>query len=78
MRKLNKESSEYRLRSAKNEISLNVIQQFFQYQYDKAWLEVLQTQISGIEEQIKHTEKEVEIETVRKATFTTLKPISER
>ncbi len=61
LRKLNKESSEYRLRSAKNDISLNVIQQFFQYQYDKAWLEVLQTQISGIEEQIKRTEKEVEI-----------------
>ena len=38
-----------------------MIQQFFQYQYDKAWLEVLQTQISGIEEQIKRTEKEVEI-----------------
>ena len=59
--KLNKESSEYRLKSAQNDISLNVIQQFFQYQYDKAWLEVLQTQISGIEEQIKRTEKEVEI-----------------
>ena len=59
--KLNKESSEYRLKSAQNEIALNVIQQFFQYQYDKAWLQVLQTQISGIEEQITRTEKEVEI-----------------
>lgn len=59
--RLDKESSEYRLKSAQNEIALNVIQQFFQYQYDKAWLQVLQTQISGIEEQITRTEKEVEI-----------------
>lgn len=59
--KLNKQHAEFRLKNTQNEISLNIIQQFFQYQYDKAWLDVLATQISGIEEQIKRTEKEVEI-----------------
>lgn len=34
---------------------------FFNYQNNKSWLEVLETQISGIEDQIKRTEKEVEI-----------------
>ncbi|WP_234034222.1 TolC family protein [Elizabethkingia sp. M8] len=34
---------------------------FFQYQNDKALLGVLKTQLDGVEEQIKRTEKEVEI-----------------
>ncbi|WP_345989269.1 TolC family protein [Chryseobacterium sp. Chry.R1] len=59
--KLNKETSTYKLAQAKNEVKLNVIQMFFTYQNSKSWLEVLETQISGIEEQIKRTEKEVEI-----------------
>lgn len=59
--KLNKETNSYRLKQAKNEVSLNVIHTFFNYQNSKSWLEVLQTQISGIEDQIKRTEKEVEI-----------------
>ncbi|MGV4413554.1 TolC family protein [Chryseobacterium sp. T1] len=59
--KLNKETNFYRLKQAKNEVSLNVIHTFFNYQNSKSWLEVLQTQISGIEDQIKRTEKEVEI-----------------
>ncbi|HJY12700.1 MAG TPA: TolC family protein, partial [Flavobacterium sp.] len=36
-------------------------QMFFNYQNNKSWLDVLETQISGIEDQIKRTEKEVEI-----------------
>ncbi|MCX8534192.1 TolC family protein [Chryseobacterium luquanense] len=59
--KLNKTTNTYKLKQAQNEIKLNVIQTFFAYQNSKSWLEVLETQISGIEEQIKRTEKEVEI-----------------
>ncbi|HCA06100.1 TolC family protein [Chryseobacterium sp.] len=59
--KLNKETSSYKLKRAQNEVKLNVIQTFFIYQNSKSWLDVLETQISGIEEQIKRTEKEVEI-----------------
>lgn len=59
--KINKESSVYRLKQAQNEVKLNVINLFFNYQNNKSWLDVLETQISGIEDQIKRTEKEVEI-----------------
>lgn len=59
--KLNKETSTYKLKQAQNEVKLNVIQMFFAYQNSRSWLNVLQTQISGIEDQIKRTEKEVEI-----------------
>lgn len=59
--KINKESSAYKLKQAQNEVKLNVITMFFNYQNNKSWLEVLETQISGIEDQIKRTEKEVEI-----------------
>ncbi|MCX8525616.1 TolC family protein [Chryseobacterium formosus] len=59
--KLNKTTNTYKLKQAQNEIKLNVIQTFFAYQNSKSWLEVLKTQIEGIEEQIKRTEKEVEI-----------------
>lgn len=59
--KLNKNASTYRLKQAQNEVKLTVIQNFFLYQNSKSWLEVLETQIAGIEEQIKRTEKEVEI-----------------
>lgn len=59
--KLNKETSTYKLKQAQNEVKLNVIQMFFAYQNSRSWLDVLQTQISGIEDQIKRTEKEVEI-----------------
>ncbi|CAM3640411.1 TolC family protein [Elizabethkingia occulta] len=59
--KMNKESSDYRLKAVQNDIALNVIQLFFQYQNDKAWFGVLKTQLDGVEEQIKRTEKEVEI-----------------
>ncbi|MBK1896081.1 TolC family protein [Chryseobacterium paridis] len=59
--KLNKETSTYRLKQAQNDVKLNVIQMFFTYQNSRSWLNVLETQISGIEDQIKRTEKEVEI-----------------
>ncbi|WP_139423137.1 TolC family protein [Chryseobacterium mulctrae] len=59
--KLNKNATTYKLKQAQNEVKLNVIQNFFTYQNSKSWLEVLETQIAGIEEQIKRTEKEVEI-----------------
>ncbi|MGE6396529.1 TolC family protein [Chryseobacterium scophthalmum] len=59
--KLNKNASTYKLKQAQNEVKLGVIQNFFTYQNSKSWLEVLETQIAGIEEQIKRTEKEVEI-----------------
>jgi len=59
--KLNKNASTYRLKQAQNEVKFNVIQNFFTYQNSKSWLQVLETQIAGIEEQIKRTEKEVEI-----------------
>ncbi|AQW96753.1 hypothetical protein BBD31_02050 [Elizabethkingia anophelis] len=59
--KMNKESSDYRLKAVQNDIALNVIQLFFQYQNDKALLGVLKTQLDGVEEQIKRTEQEVEI-----------------
>jgi len=59
--KLNKNASTYKLKQAQNEVKLTVIQNFFMYQNSKSWLEVLETQIAGIEEQIKRTEKEVEI-----------------
>lgn len=65
--KIQKETSSYTLQSVKNDISLQVIQLFFQYQYDNAWYHVLQTQIDGIEAQIKQTEKEVEIGTRSKS-----------
>jgi len=59
--RLNKESSVYTMKQVRNEVKLNVIQMFFSYQNSKSWLDVLQTQISGIEDQIRRTEKEVEI-----------------
>ncbi|KFF07674.1 TolC family protein [Chryseobacterium luteum] len=59
--KINKESSTFKMKKAQNDVKLNVIQMFFNYQNSKSWLDVLQTQISGIEDQIKRTEKEVEI-----------------
>ncbi|MBT2623544.1 TolC family protein [Chryseobacterium sp. ISL-6] len=59
--RLNKETSNYKLKQAQNDVKLNVIQMFFAYQNSRSWLEVLETQISGIEDQIKRTEKEVEI-----------------
>jgi len=59
--KINKETVTYRQKQAENEVKLNVIQTFFAYQNAKSWLEVLETQISGIQEQISRTEKEVEI-----------------
>lgn len=59
--KLNRETSTYKLKKAQNEIKLNVIQTFFSYQNSKSWLDVLETQISGMEEQIMRTEKEAEI-----------------
>lgn len=59
--KLNKNASTFKFKQAQNEVKLNVIQNFFTYQNSKSWLEVLETQIAGIEEQIKRTEKEVEI-----------------
>jgi len=59
--KINKETATYRQKQAENEVKLNVIQAFFAYQNAKSWLDVLETQISGIEDQIKRTEKEVEI-----------------
>ena len=59
--KINKESSTFKMKQAQNEVKLNVIQMFFTYQNSKSWLGVLETQISGIEDQIKRTEKEVEI-----------------
>lgn len=58
---LNKQTSTYRLKLAQNTVKLSVIQMFFAYQNSRSWLEVLETQISGMEEQIKRTEKEVEI-----------------
>ncbi|SKC06024.1 outer membrane protein [Soonwooa buanensis] len=59
--KLNKESSEYRSQSILNDVKLNIINLFFQYQKNKSWLEVLEPQVSGMKEQIARTEKEVEI-----------------
>lgn len=59
--KLQKESSEYRLKTVQNNLKLSIINSFFLYQEAKSWAEVLETQISGIEAQIKQTEKEVEI-----------------
>lgn len=59
--KINKESSTFKLKQAQNEVKLKVIETFFNYQNSKSWLDVLQTQLSGIENQIKQTEKEVEI-----------------
>lgn len=59
--KLNKETSTYKLKLAQNKVKLNVIQMFFAYQNSKSWLGVLETQISGMQDQIKRTEKEVEI-----------------
>lgn len=59
--KINKESSVYKMKLAQNEVKMNVIMMFFTYQNSRSWLDVLQTQILGIEDQIKRTEKEVEI-----------------
>ncbi|WP_312760792.1 TolC family protein [Epilithonimonas sp.] len=59
--KIDKESSIFKMKQAQNEVKLNVITMFFTYQNSKSWLEVLETQLSGIEDQIKRTEKEVEI-----------------
>ncbi|MCJ8155038.1 TolC family protein [Chryseobacterium sp. SSA4.19] len=59
--KINKQTSTFRMKKTQNEIKMNVIQMFFTYQNSKSWLDVLQTQLAGIEDQIKRTEKEVEI-----------------
>ncbi len=59
--KLNKESSEYRVRTAQNEIQIAIINLFFQHQKNKSWLEVLEPQVEGMKEQISRTEKEVEL-----------------
>lgn len=59
--KINKESSEYRLKTVQNDVKLSIIGLFFQYMKDKSWFQVLEPQISGMKEQIARTEKEVEI-----------------
>ncbi|WP_061085161.1 TolC family protein [Chryseobacterium indologenes] len=59
--RLNKETSAYQLKQARNKVKLDVVQKFFAYQNSKSLLEVLETQISGIKDQILRTEKEVEI-----------------
>lgn len=59
--KINKETSTFKMKQAQNEVKMNVIRMFFNYQNSKSWLSVLETQISGIEDQIRRTEKEVEI-----------------
>ncbi|MDR2235348.1 MAG: TolC family protein [Chryseobacterium sp.] len=59
--KINKESSTFKMKQAQNEVKLNVIQMFFLYQNSKSWLDVLETQLAGIEDQIRRTEKEVNI-----------------
>ena len=59
--KINKESSEYRLKTVQNDVKLSIVGLFFQYMKDKSWFEVLEPQISGMKEQIARTEKEVEI-----------------
>lgn len=63
LNKFEKESFLYRVEAQKNELKLQVIQQFYIYQNAKAWKEVLETQLLGIDEQIRRTEKEVEIGT---------------
>ncbi len=59
--KMNKESSEYQLKTMQNDIKLGIVNLFFQYMKSKSWFEVLEPQISGMKEQIARTEKEVEI-----------------
>lgn len=59
--RFNKESSEYRFKTAQNNMKLSIINLFFQYQKSKSWLEVLEPQVAGMKEQILRTEKEVEI-----------------
>ncbi len=59
--KLNKESSEYRLKTVQNNLKMEIVNLFFQYMKDKSWFDVLEPQISGMKEQIARTEKEVEI-----------------
>lgn len=59
--KMNKESSEYRLKTMQNDIKLGLVNLFFQYMKSKSWFQVLEPQISGMKEQIARTEKEVEI-----------------
>ena len=59
--KLNKETSEYRLKVIQNNLKMEVVNLFFQYLKDKSWLEVLEPQVAGMKEQIARTEKEVEI-----------------
>ncbi|QIG88895.1 TolC family protein [Chryseobacterium sp. POL2] len=59
--KLNKEGSEFRVKTAQNHLQLSIINLFFQYQKSKSWLEVLEPQVAGMKEQIIRTEKEVEI-----------------
>ncbi len=58
--KINKETSDYRMKQAVNEVKMNVIRMFFTYHNSKSRLEVLETQLAGIEDQIRRTEKEVE------------------
>ncbi|KAA0128603.1 TolC family protein [Chryseobacterium sp. SN22] len=59
--KINKETSDYRMKQTANEVKMNIIRMFFTYHNSKSRLEVLETQLSGIENQIRRTEKEVEI-----------------
>lgn len=75
--KLNKETSIYKLKQARNKVKLNVIQMFFAYQNGRSWLEVLETQISGMQEQIKRTEKKWRSGTGLKVIFTISKRIWE-
>lgn len=67
LQKFQKESFQYNVEAQKNALRLQIIQQFFALQNAKAWKNVLETQISGIDEQIRRTEKEVEIGTRAKS-----------
>ncbi|MGI9526622.1 MAG: TolC family protein [Weeksellaceae bacterium] len=61
LQKTRRGSFVYRLEATKNQIILGVVQNFYAYQNAKAWREVLESQLSGIDDQISRTEKEVEI-----------------
>ncbi|MXV39250.1 TolC family protein [Flavobacteriaceae bacterium Ap0902] len=63
----------YQLEAIKNQLTLVVVQQFYVYQNAKAWREVLQTQLAGIDEQITRTEKEVAIGTRPKSDIYDIK-----
>mgnify|MGYP000953368291 CR=1 FL=1 len=70
---LNKQYAAYQAQAATHKMILEIIQKFYQYQYDKEWVNIVAQQVASIDQQIAYVEKEVEIGTRTKSDIYDIK-----